>query len=161
MRTANAFEDRYERIFGDGAFVERILSESQETLDRRYALKTESLTVFDVANHVEQLLDITIQQFWQTGKFKQQVVARSLLCYWSVHELGDSMIVPGKRLTISTVAVSKSVRRGAKIVDVNGWKFKNQGYPQRSPLRGRSKFLSPINSRPMGSDQSLVLKIWI
>jgi putative transposase len=93
------------------------------------------MTVSNAADHVAWSIGITTQQFWQTGKFKQQVVARSLLCYWSVHELGESMTVPGRHLTVSTVAVRKSVRRGAKIADANGWKFINQGYPQRGPRR--------------------------
>jgi hypothetical protein len=67
------------------------------------------MTVSNAADHVALSINIIIQQFWQTGKFKQQVVARSLLCYWSVHELGESMTVSGKRLTISTVADRKSV----------------------------------------------------
>jgi hypothetical protein len=39
------------------------------------------MTVSNAADHVALSINIIIQQFWQTGKFKQQVVARSLLCY--------------------------------------------------------------------------------
>jgi len=63
-----------------------------------------------------------IHQFvWREGKFKELVEARSLLCFWSVRELGVSMTFLARRLNISTVAVSKSVARGADIAKRNGF----------------------------------------
>jgi hypothetical protein len=60
-------------------------------LNRRYALKAEGVTVAGVAERVAQVLGMTPEQVWQPGKFKRQVIARSLLCFWAVHELGVSM----------------------------------------------------------------------
>ena len=125
LKSAGIHQKSDERILGDGKFVERILTENQEALDRRYALKSDGMTVLDVAERVSQVLGIHTEQVWQPGKFRQQVTARSLLCYWSVHELGESMTALGKRLGISTAAVSKSVRRGAQLVDEKDIKFKN------------------------------------
>ena len=96
LRSADVHEKSDERILGDGGFVEQILSESQEALDRRYSLIAEGVTVSDVADHVAQVLGITPEQVWQPGKFKQEVIARSLLCYWSLHELGESMTALGQ-----------------------------------------------------------------
>ena len=79
----------------------------------------------EVAERVAQVLGITTEQVWQPGKFKQQVIARSLLCFWAVHELGESMTALGKRLGISTAAVSKSVRRGEQIAVDSALKFKS------------------------------------
>jgi hypothetical protein len=53
-------------------------------------------------------------QIWQPGKFRLQVQARSLLCYWAVRELGESMTAMAGRLGISTPAVSKKVLPVAK-----------------------------------------------
>jgi REP element-mobilizing transposase RayT len=125
LKSAGIHQKSDERILGDGEFVERILTESQEALDRRYALKSEGMTVLDVAERVSQVLGIHTDQVWQPGKFRQIVTARSLLCYWSVHELGESMTALGKRLGISTAAVSKSVRRGAQLVKEEGLKFRS------------------------------------
>jgi putative transposase len=125
QRAANAHEKSDERILGDGEFVERILFENQEALDRRYALKAEGVTVSDVADRVAQVLGMSPDQVWLPGKFKQQVIARSLLCYWAVNELGERMTDLAKRLGISTAAVSKSVRRGALIADADALKFRN------------------------------------
>lgn len=125
LRDTDTHAKSDERILGDGAFVERILMESQEALDRRYALKAEGVTVSDVAERVAQVLGITTDQVWLPGKFKQQVIARSLLCYWAVQELGESMTALGRRLGISTAAVSKSVQRGARVSDELALKFKS------------------------------------
>jgi hypothetical protein len=83
------------------------------------------VTVSDVAVRVAQTLGIATEQVWLPGKFKQQVIARSLLCYGSVHELGESMTSLGQRLGISVAAVSKSVRRGAEIVAKNEFKSRS------------------------------------
>jgi putative transposase len=45
----------------------------------------------NVAARVAELLGMDIDQVWQPGKFRPQVQARSLLCYWAVRELGESM----------------------------------------------------------------------
>ena len=39
------------------------------------------------------------------------------MCFWSVRELGVSLAFMARRLNISTVAVSKSVARGAEIAN--------------------------------------------
>jgi putative transposase len=61
-------------------------------------------------------MNIPENDVWREGKFKNLVRARSLLCFWAVRELGLSMASMARRLNISTVAVSKSVARGADIV---------------------------------------------
>ena len=123
LRAAATHEKSDERILGDGAFVERILAQSQEVLDRRYALKAQGLNVEDVADRVAQVLGITTERVWLPGKYKQQVIARSLLCFWTVHEFGESMTAMARRLGISTTTVSQSVRRGGTIADDLGVKL--------------------------------------
>lgn len=86
-------------------------------MDRRYALKAEGMTVSDMAERVVRVMGIASEQVWLPGKYKQEVVARSLLSYWSVHELGECMTALIKRLGISTAAATKAVRRGARIAE--------------------------------------------
>ena len=64
-----------------------------------------------------------IEQVWQPGKFRPQVQARSLLYYWAVRELGESMTAMAGRLGISTPAVNKAVARGTAIAKRNGYKI--------------------------------------
>ena len=110
-----------ERILGDGDFVSDILSKAEESLERRYALKAGGVDIDCIARRVASLLDIPEATVWREGKFKELVEARSLLCFWSVRELGVSMTSLARRLNISTVAVSKSVARGAEIAKRNGF----------------------------------------
>jgi putative transposase len=110
-----------ERILGDGDFVSDILSKAEESLEKRYALKAGGVDIHYIAKRVATLLDIPEAAVWREGKFKELVEARSLLCFWSVRELGVSMTSLARRLNISTVAVSKSVARGAEIAKRKGF----------------------------------------
>ena len=105
----------------------------------------------NVAARVAELLGMDIEQVWQPGKFRPQVQARRLLCYWAVRELGESMTAMARRLGIFTVAVSKAVARGLSLpskTDIKSYQVNKaraspcipytggQTYNQRKPLRG-------------------------
>ncbi|MFH1985080.1 MAG: transposase, partial [Pseudomonadota bacterium] len=117
LRAMDIHEKSDERILGDGAFVENILAENREALERRYVMKAKGITVGEVALRVAQVLEMPVDRVWEPGRQQSLVSARSLLCFWAVRELGESMAAMGRRLGISTVAVSKSVRRGAEIAE--------------------------------------------
>ena len=82
---------------------------------RCYALKARGIDIDFVAKRVSALLNIPEEDIWREGKARELVRARSLLCFWAVRELCLSMAAMGRRLNISTVAVSKSVARGAEL----------------------------------------------
>ena len=112
-----------ERMLGDGDFVAQVLAQSQEALARRYALRDQGIDLDDVANYVARLVGMESAQVWQPGRYRQLVIARSLLCYWAVQELGEPMTALAGRLGISGAAVSKAVRRGAAIAREKGYQF--------------------------------------
>ena len=62
---------------------------------------------------------------WAEGKHREVVKARSLLCYWAVKELGVVMSTLGRRLNISTAAVSQSVLRDEKLAKCHQYKLMN------------------------------------
>jgi len=109
-----------ERVLGDGDFVSGILSKFKESFERRHSLKASGIDMDFVAKRVSALLNIPEGEIWREGKVKELVRARSLLCFWAVRELGVSMAAMARRLNISTVAVSKSVARGAEIAKKDG-----------------------------------------
>jgi REP element-mobilizing transposase RayT/biotin operon repressor len=121
LRQSGRHEKSDERILGDGAFVEQVLAQSQEALERRYTLQAEGVDLDYIADRIAHLLGMTRQQVWLSGKYQQQVTARSLLCFWAVRELSLSMTSLAKRLGISTAAVSKSLRRGESIAKENSY----------------------------------------
>ncbi len=109
-----------ERILGDGDFVSEILLQAEESFERRTALRAAGLDLGDVAKRVAALLNIAEGDLWREGRKRELVQARSLLCFWAVRELGVSMTALARRLNISTVAVSKSVARGAEMAKEHG-----------------------------------------
>lgn len=115
LKKAGGHAKSDERILGDGDFVDQVLSQSQEELERRYGLKAKGVDLNYIAGRVAQSFGMEREQVWLPGKYRQLVAARSLLCFWAVRELGVSMTSLGQRFGISTAAVSKSVRRGAEI----------------------------------------------
>jgi len=123
LSAMDGHEKSDERILGSGEFVESILAEHQEALERRYALKAEGMSVDKVAERVAQILDMPVARVWSPGKQRELVRARSLLCCWAVRELGESMAAMARRLGISAVAVGYAVQRGEKIIAKEGMKL--------------------------------------
>jgi hypothetical protein len=60
------------------------------------------------------------EEVWGKGKYPRIVEARSLLCYWAVRELGESMSVLARKLGLSIPSISESVTRGGRIAEVKG-----------------------------------------
>ncbi|MFW6052466.1 MAG: transposase [Desulfosalsimonas sp.] len=116
MRESGIHLKSDERILGDSDFVERILSAGDESFERKYELKSQGIDVDYVAAKIAELLGINLDELWSSAKYKHLVKARSLICYVAVRELGETMASLARRFGISTVAVSKSVARGAKII---------------------------------------------
>jgi REP element-mobilizing transposase RayT len=105
-----------ERILGDGDFVENILSQCQEQMERKYLYKNKGYDFEWLAGKVAGILGIDKEEIAMSGRYPRRVAARSVLCYWASRELGLSTIILSKRLGISQPAVSQSIRRGERIV---------------------------------------------
>ena len=108
---------------GDSDFVSQILSKANEDLDRKYELKSKGVDLNFIASKVAGLLEMPVDAVYQQGKYKHLVIARSLICYWAVRELGMSTVQLARKFKISDVAVGKSVRRGAGIVEKEGYRL--------------------------------------
>lgn len=123
MRKSNIHLKNDERILGDSDFVSQILSKANEKLEQKYALRSKGVDFDYLSAKVADLLDMPNEDILSEGKYKCLVTARSLLCYWAVRELGMSMASLAKKFNISTVAVSKSVKRGAEIAKREGYEL--------------------------------------
>jgi REP-associated tyrosine transposase len=108
-----------ERILGDSDFVNQILSKAEEDFQRHYKLKAMGIDLDMVAQRVADIVGLEVQDVWTAGKYRKIVQARSLLCYWAVRELGESMTSMARRLNLSVPAISKSVKRGGGLVKQN------------------------------------------
>ncbi len=123
MRKAKMFQKSDERILGDGDFVDRVLSVSQEQMERKYRLRAQGLNLERVMSLVSGLMGVEASRIFHGGKEREIVSARSLLCYWTVRELGMSMADLSRKLDLSLAGVSQSVKRGEKLVHEKGYKL--------------------------------------
>ena len=115
-----------ERILGDSDFVEKVLSEASEQMERRYRLKAEGWTLAKLSERVGELFDIEKDQLVVPGKQPDRVRARSVLVYWAVRDLDFSATEVGKYLGLSKSAVSRAVTRGQKLVAAQFLTLKNE-----------------------------------
>ena len=110
-----------ERILGDSEFVEQVLKEAEDRLERRYALEAKGYDFEQVVERVAQVMNINASDVLKRSKDAQTVKARSLLCFWANRELGMTTVEISHRLKLSQSAVSRSSMRGEKIALRNGF----------------------------------------
>ncbi len=84
-------------------------------MDRQYALQAKGVNLERVAERVAELFNIPSSELWLSGKHRQRVRAKSLLCYWANRELGISMAKLSRRMNVSVMAVSYAVHVGRKL----------------------------------------------
>ncbi len=123
LRKAKVYTKGDERILGDSEFVQQVLENADEQLERKYKLRAQGYDFDSVTERVGQLLQMPVTQVMAPGKNRQTVRARSLLCYWAVRECGMTMVYLSRKLGISPTAVSQSVVRGEKIALENNLKL--------------------------------------
>lgn len=112
-----------ERILGDSDFVESVLKEANEQLQRRYRLKAEGFDLYRVAERVAEVMKIPLELVWEKSRRPQVVDARDLLCYWASKELVMSKTDLAKHLKLTQPAVSIAARRGGKIARENQYQL--------------------------------------
>ena len=112
-----------ERILGDTDFVEAVLREADEQLERRCRLQLEGFDLERVALRVASVMNIPVELVWEKSRRPQVVEARDLLCYWASKELVISKTDLARRLNLTQPAVSIAVRRGEKIARKNQYQL--------------------------------------
>jgi REP element-mobilizing transposase RayT len=104
-----------ERILGDSEFVEQVLKEAEDRLERRYALEAKGYDFEQVVERVAQVMNMNASDVLKRSKNAQTVKARSLLCFWANRELGMTTVEISHRLKLSQSAVSRSSMRGERL----------------------------------------------
>ena len=105
-----------ERILGDGNFVQSVLENCRQELDRRYRYQARGYDFDWLVGQVATLLSLDHGVVTRRGRYPDTVEARSVLCYWAARELGISTLELSRRLGISQPTASQSVKRGERIV---------------------------------------------
>lgn len=112
-----------ERILGEPDFVDSILSQADETLERCYEALCRGYDLVKTAERVAVLCTIDMEDIFSKGKQKNKVRARSLLCYWASRELGTSLTQLARRLGLSVPGVGYAVQRGELIARENNYQL--------------------------------------
>lgn len=119
LRKAKLFMKSDERILGDGAFVEEVLKQAGDQLDRGYEMRAKGLDFDGIIHRVAHLLEMKPADVLKRGKEPQTVKARNILCYWATRELGMTTVAISKRLKMCQSSVSRGALRGEVIVADN------------------------------------------
>ena len=80
-------------------------------------LAAQGIGLEQLMQRVSELTGIPLQAMTGSSKTRENVKARSLLCFWAVKELGMTLTVLANRLGISVPTVSVAVRRGEQMAD--------------------------------------------
>lgn len=120
LRKAGIFQKSDERILGDGDFVDSVLCDADETKNNRYLLAARGIRLDDIIPVAAGLLSVDGESLIGPSKARGVVKARSLICYWAVHELGLSMTDVADRLKIAVPTASIAAEKGRQIVKEDG-----------------------------------------
>lgn len=112
-----------ERVLGDSAFVDAVLSQATEKYERRYELRRHGYDLDRIAERVAEIYGMEPREILSRGKQHRKVKARSLCCFWAVSELGMSLRELAGRLEMSSPAVGFSVERGERIAHEGGYRL--------------------------------------
>jgi REP element-mobilizing transposase RayT len=114
-----------ERILGDSDFVESVLKTANEVMESKYQLQAAGYDFDKVVDRVAKLTQLKPAEILLPSKQRHCVKARSLLCFWTVKELGMSSLSIAGRLGITQPAVSRLAQRGEKLAIENSLYLEN------------------------------------
>jgi predicted ArsR family transcriptional regulator len=114
-----------ERLLGDSDFVDTVLKAADEMLDRKYRIQAEGWDFEAALSRVCELFNLTRSEVLSVSKQRKRAVARSVLAYWAVKELGMSASAVAEKLELSPSAASRCVQRGERIVVSEGLVFRS------------------------------------
>ena len=105
-----------ERILGDSDFVLQVLKAQDECMDRRFRLREQGYDIEKAIDRVSKMFSLSKQDILSPSRQKQRVIARSVLCFWAIRELGMSGTELSQIFGMGQSSVSRAVGRGEKLV---------------------------------------------
>lgn len=106
-----------ERILGDSDFVDKVLREVDEALDRRDALQKAGWDLKRISEKICSLSNMEIGDLKRKGRRNAISEAKGLVCYFASKQAGISAAEVGRFLEISGPAVSKNIVRGKLVAE--------------------------------------------
>lgn len=112
-----------ERILGCTEFVDKMLQEAEEKIERQELLQRQGWDLEKIADKVCNIFDISVSKLQRKGKDNTLSKAKMLFCYWGRNELGISGKKIGDYLGISRQAVCKNIAKGVEFDDTTKYKL--------------------------------------
>jgi chromosomal replication initiation ATPase DnaA len=97
-------------------YLKKVLCDATEEMERKHRLEAMGYDFDTVVKLVSEIYKIESREILSPGKQPERVMARSVLAYWAVRELGISGTEVGKKLSLSQSAVSRAVKKGERLV---------------------------------------------
>jgi len=113
-----------ERILGESDFVDAILSEAGEVLERRYQLKVQGYDLQRLVERAAAIYGMEVAEIFSAGRQDKKVKARSLVCFWAARELGMSLADLARAFLMSIPGIGYAVARGETIARTNNLKLR-------------------------------------
>ena len=110
-----------ERILGDSDFVESVLAQAEEDMERKYKYQAKGYDLDTVIEKAAEAFEMAAEEITEPGKHPVRVQARSAVAYWAVRHLSISGVEVGKKLGIGQSAISRAVKRGENLVRKRGF----------------------------------------
>jgi hypothetical protein len=107
---------RFKSGFQDTETALSMLKAAGEKLERKYLLQAEGHHFGKVVSRVCEVFGLTRREVISWSKQRKRAIARSVLAYWSVRELGMTTCAVAEKLGLSSSAASRCVQRGERIV---------------------------------------------
>ena len=104
-------------------FVDSVLSEAGEKYERRHKLKAQGYDIERIAERVAEIYEMEIREVLSKGRQNRKVLARSLLCFWAVRELGVPLRDLAKKLGMSGPGIGYAVGQGVPIALENNYQL--------------------------------------
>ncbi|MBA2123989.1 hypothetical protein B9J78_03530 [bacterium Unc6] len=117
MRRKKEYWRGDERILGDSDFVNKVLRDAEETLDRRDKFQKEGWGLETISEKICALLNMETRDLKRKGRANLISDAKGIVCYFASKQLGISTTEIGRFLEISQPAVSKNIVKGEMAVE--------------------------------------------
>jgi REP-associated tyrosine transposase len=104
-----------ERILGESDFVDNVLKEAEEALERGQRYRCLGFDFDQLLGLVSNIYHMETDEILTVGKQPLRVEARDVLSFWAVKELGISVTHVATRVGLTQSAVSRAVYRGERV----------------------------------------------
>lgn len=102
--------------------------ESEDPFSRKYRLRAMGYDFWKIVERTCNLFQVEKDYVFGKSRQKERVMARDLICYWAVAELGMTMVDVARKFGITPTAVGYSVQRGEKMAKKREFSTGNISY---------------------------------